>query len=76
MAVFRIWSHIHRISEERFLTTLAVVPDEVPPDARVESESRVHPTKAEAVGACAEMVFEWVRRLERDGHEVAAVESA
>lgn len=76
MAVFRVWSRIHRIGEEGFLTTIAAVPAHPPHDHRIESETRLHLTKDEAVRACAELVFDWVRRLEREGHEVAAVEAA
>ena len=76
MAVFRVWSRIHRIGEVGFLTTIAAVPNEPPPDHRLQSETRLYVSKDEAVRACSELVFDWVRRLEREGHEVAAVEAA
>jgi hypothetical protein len=75
MAVFRVWSRIQRVGEEGFLTTIAAVPAVAPQDHRVESETRLYTTKDDAVRACSELVFDWVRRLERAGHEVAAVEA-
>lgn len=74
MALFRIWCRTDEVAEGQHLAVVSAIPDAPASGALLESESRLHTSRSDAVEACAHMVSSFRRRIESRGDEVSIVE--
>lgn len=68
MATYKIWCGVDRVEDRQYLATVSAIPSSG--EGRVESESRVLPTRSEADAACIQMVTALSDRLQRRGDAV------
>jgi hypothetical protein len=78
VATFRIWCRTDEVGSRQFLAVVTVIPDGLVPSnstSRMESESRLMGTHAEALEACAGMARAMAERVRKRGDVVTAIES-